>query len=107
MIRVIDESGEDYLFPGTGTPQPKKCRTGPKGAAEISPGRAQRTPGTGTGTGTGNGNGNRNRNGIGNRDAVRTNIETQEEHHPKRTFQEEYREFLERHGIEFDERYLF
>jgi putative transposase len=42
-----------------------------------------------------------------NREAVRRYIETQEEHHRNRTFQEEYREFLERHGIEFDERYLF
>ena len=34
-------------------------------------------------------------------------IRNQEEHHRKRSFQEEYREFLEEHGIEFDERYLW
>ena len=28
-------------------------------------------------------------------------------HHRKRTFQEEYRDFLQKHGIEFDERYLW
>ena len=34
-------------------------------------------------------------------------IRTQEEHHRSRTFQDEYREFLKRHEIEFDERYLW
>lgn len=34
-------------------------------------------------------------------------IATQEEHHRQRTFQEEYREFIESLGIEFDERYLW
>jgi putative transposase len=34
-------------------------------------------------------------------------IKGQREHHRKRTFQEEYREFLERHGIEYDERFLW
>jgi putative transposase len=34
-------------------------------------------------------------------------IREQEEHHRTRTFQEEYVEFLRRHGIEFDERYLW
>lgn len=32
---------------------------------------------------------------------------TQEEHHRKKTFQEEFREFLERYGIEYDERYVW
>ncbi len=32
-------------------------------------------------------------------------VETQEEHHRTVTFQEEYRNLLEKHGIEFDERY--
>jgi REP element-mobilizing transposase RayT len=34
-------------------------------------------------------------------------IRNQREHHRKRTFQEEYLEFLQRHGIEYDERYLW
>jgi REP element-mobilizing transposase RayT len=39
-------------------------------------------------------------------DAVRNYIRDQAEHHRNRTFAEEYRIFLERHRIEFDERYL-
>jgi REP element-mobilizing transposase RayT len=39
--------------------------------------------------------------------SVREYIQQQEKHHKKRTFQEEYREFLEKHGIDFDERYLW
>jgi putative transposase len=39
--------------------------------------------------------------------SVREYIQQQEKHHQKRTFQEEYREFLEKHGIDFDERYLW
>jgi len=31
-------------------------------------------------------------------------IETEQEHHRIRTFQEEHRELLRRHGIDFDER---
>jgi REP element-mobilizing transposase RayT len=34
-------------------------------------------------------------------------IQNQQEHHRKRTFEEEYMSFLKRHGIEFDERYVF
>ena len=34
-------------------------------------------------------------------------IEKQEQHHNKRTFHEEYLEFLEIFGIEYDERYVF
>jgi len=34
-------------------------------------------------------------------------IRNQEEHHRTKTFQEEYIEFLERHGIEFRVEYLF
>ena len=33
-------------------------------------------------------------------------IDTQEEHHLTKTFQEEYRELLGKYHIEFDERYL-
>ncbi|QDV14464.1 Transposase IS200 like protein [Rosistilla oblonga] len=38
---------------------------------------------------------------------VTSYIQTQAEHHRKLTFRDEYRALLERHGIEFDERYLF
>jgi putative transposase len=34
-------------------------------------------------------------------------VANQREHHRRRTFQDEYRALLERHGIEFDERYLW
>lgn len=34
-------------------------------------------------------------------------IDTQEEHHKTRTFQYEYRAFLNKYGIEFDERYVW
>jgi hypothetical protein len=34
-------------------------------------------------------------------------IQRQREHHRTRGFQEEYRELLKRHGIEFDERYAW
>ena len=34
-------------------------------------------------------------------------IQHQREHHRKRTFQEEYLEFLLKHGIEYDERYVW
>ena len=41
------------------------------------------------------------------RNAVRDYIARQEEHHRRRTFQEEYRELLDRSGVEYDERYLW
>ena len=34
-------------------------------------------------------------------------IEAQKEHHHRKTFQEEFLELLERHGIEYDSRHLF
>ncbi len=34
-------------------------------------------------------------------------IQSQPEHHRKTTFQEEFRRILERHGIEYDERYMW
>src|SRR5262249_6609432 len=34
-------------------------------------------------------------------------IKTQPEHHRTRTFQDEYRELLRRHGVDFDERYVW
>ena len=42
--------------------------------------------------------------GIGQ---VRRYIENQEEHHRARSFKEEYVAFLDRHGIEYDERYIW
>lgn len=41
------------------------------------------------------------------REAVRSYIQHQGEHHRKKTFQAEYREFLERAGVEYDENYLW
>ena len=38
---------------------------------------------------------------------VRAYVRDQERHHQKRSFQDEYREFLSKHEIEFDERYLW
>lgn len=38
---------------------------------------------------------------------VQRYIESQAEHHKQRSFQEEFVEFLRRHGIELDERYLW
>jgi REP element-mobilizing transposase RayT len=34
-------------------------------------------------------------------------IQNQREHHRKKTFQEEYLELLQKHGIDYDERYLW
>ena len=42
-----------------------------------------------------------------NVDAVYRYIARQQEHHQKQTFEGEFRELLERHGVVFDERYLF
>ncbi|MBL7988442.1 MAG: IS200/IS605 family transposase [Chlorobi bacterium] len=39
--------------------------------------------------------------------SVRDYIAKQQEHHRQKTFQEEYRAFLQRHGITFDERYVW
>jgi len=38
---------------------------------------------------------------------VRAYIRGQEAHHRKVTFQDEFREFLQRHGVPFDERYVW
>ena len=40
-------------------------------------------------------------------EAVLQYIETEQEHHRIRTFQEEYRELLRRHGVEFNEQYVW
>jgi putative transposase len=42
-----------------------------------------------------------------NVEQVKTYIANQEEHHRTSTFQDEYRNILERHGIECDERYVW
>lgn len=42
-----------------------------------------------------------------NVEAVSQYIENQEEHHRKMTFQDELRTLFTRHGIEFDERYVW
>jgi len=40
-------------------------------------------------------------------DKVITYIENQKEHHKKKTFQEEYRAFLKKYKVEYDERYIW
>ena len=42
-----------------------------------------------------------------NIEQVKQYIANQEEHHRKVSFQDEFREFLKRHGIEYDERYVW
>jgi putative transposase len=42
-----------------------------------------------------------------NREAVEKYIAGQKEHHRKKSFQEEYRALLERHGVDYDERYVW
>jgi REP element-mobilizing transposase RayT len=39
--------------------------------------------------------------------AVCAYISGQQEHHHRKTFQDEYRAFLERHGLAYDERYVW
>jgi len=40
-------------------------------------------------------------------DSVLEYVNKQQEHHRTRTFQEEYRELLRKHGVDFDERYVW
>jgi REP-associated tyrosine transposase len=42
-----------------------------------------------------------------NVDTVRDYIVSQDEHHRKRTFQDELRALLEKHGVDYDERYVW
>jgi REP element-mobilizing transposase RayT len=42
-----------------------------------------------------------------NAEEVRRYIDNQEEHHRKVTFEEEFVAFLKRHGVEYDERYIW
>ena len=38
---------------------------------------------------------------------VKSYIENQEDHHRKKTFQDEFLEILEKHGVEYDPRYVW
>lgn len=42
-----------------------------------------------------------------NLNAVISYIQKQREHHQKQSFQDEYLEFLQKHGVSYDERYLW
>jgi REP element-mobilizing transposase RayT len=44
---------------------------------------------------------------FSNINQVRSYLTKQEEHHRRVTFQEEFRELLRRHGLEWDERYVW
>jgi len=44
---------------------------------------------------------------LSNVESVRSYIRKQEQHHRNTTFQEEFRHFLEKHQIEFDEQYVW
>jgi len=44
---------------------------------------------------------------LANIPSVIAYIKNQREHHRKKSFQEEYRELLEKHGIEYDELYVW
>ncbi|HEX6961986.1 MAG TPA: IS200/IS605 family transposase [Lacipirellula sp.] len=44
---------------------------------------------------------------FSNIDSVKQYLANQEEHHRKRTYQDEFRELLRRHGIDWDERYVW
>jgi len=44
---------------------------------------------------------------VSNCAAVKEYIANQEEHHRTKTFQEEYVAFLQKHGVEYGERYLW
>jgi REP element-mobilizing transposase RayT len=45
--------------------------------------------------------------GISQVDRTIAYVESQAEHHRRRSFQEEFRAFLKKHGIEYDERYIW
>jgi REP element-mobilizing transposase RayT len=45
--------------------------------------------------------------GISQKEALLRYIDTQEEHHRTRSFQDEYRDFLAKYGVEFDERFVW
>lgn len=41
------------------------------------------------------------------RHTITTSITNQHEHHNKETFMDEYRAFLKKHAVEYDERYVW
>ena len=41
------------------------------------------------------------------RERLEAYVRNQEEHHREKTFQDEFREFLVRYGIEYDERFVW
>lgn len=45
--------------------------------------------------------------GMSQKEALLHYIDTQEEHHQNRSFQDEYRDFLTKYGIAYDERYVW
>ena len=45
--------------------------------------------------------------GPADSDSLRAYIDTQEEHHKTRTFQDEFRMFLKKHGVEYEEAYVW
>ena len=45
--------------------------------------------------------------GVSQMEATTAYIRSQPVHHRKKTFQEEFRAFLKKHGIEYDERYVW
>ena len=45
--------------------------------------------------------------GMSQKETLLRYIDTQEEHHRTRTFQDEYRDFLEKYGIKYDELYVW
>lgn len=45
--------------------------------------------------------------GMSQKERLLDYIDTQEEHHRTRPFQEEYRDFLKKYGIDYDERYVW
>ena len=45
--------------------------------------------------------------GVSQLDATMAYIKNQEEHHRGKSFQQEYLAFLKKHGIEYDEKYLW
>ncbi len=44
---------------------------------------------------------------MSQKDTLLHYIDTQEEHHRTLTFQDEYRDFLKKYGIDYDERYVW
>ena len=45
--------------------------------------------------------------GASQLEVVKAYVKNQAEHHRKRTFQEEYVEFLKRYSVDYDEKYLW